>query len=161
MSWYYSKNGTQLGPVEAGEFLAKCAGGEVTATDLVWKEGMADWKQAGQVPELGLTAPQVSTPPPISRGNVRITQPPAMEASRLERVPNYLWQSIVATVFCCQPFGIVGIVYAAKVDGMVARGDIVGARVASKAAKMWTNLAVVGWVVVMLIILVAAGLSQG
>ena len=32
-------------------------------------------------------------------------------------VPNYLAHSILATLFCCMPFGIVSIVYAAQVNG--------------------------------------------
>lgn len=55
-------------------------------------------------------------------------------------VPNYLWQSIVATVLCCVPFGVVAIVYAAKVDTLVAQGDVPAAVEASKKAKLWTNL---------------------
>lgn len=56
-------------------------------------------------------------------------------------VPNYLVQSILATIFCCQPFGIVGIVFAAQVDGKVAAGDYAGAVVASDNAKRWTLIA--------------------
>ena len=33
------------------------------------------------------------------------------------QVPNYLVQSILVTLFCCLPFGIVAIVYAAQVNG--------------------------------------------
>ena len=49
MSWYYSKNGTQLGPVTEQELKAKGGSGEVLATDLVWKEGMPDWLPFGQL----------------------------------------------------------------------------------------------------------------
>jgi len=52
MQWYYSKNGTQLGPVEQHELLAKIAAGEVTTSDLVWREGLPDWVLCGQVQEL-------------------------------------------------------------------------------------------------------------
>ncbi|NER07984.1 MAG: CD225/dispanin family protein [Okeania sp. SIO3C4] len=33
-----------------------------------------------------------------------------------ENVPSYLTQAILITVFCCLPFGIVAIVYAAQVN---------------------------------------------
>jgi hypothetical protein len=52
MQWYYSKNGTQLGPIGDEEIKAKIASGEVASTDLVWKDGMGDWLPAGQVGEL-------------------------------------------------------------------------------------------------------------
>ena len=41
------------------------------------------------------------------------------------------------TIFCCLPFGIVSIVYAAQVNGLVTVGDIDSARKASKSAKTW------------------------
>lgn len=53
-------------------------------------------------------------------------------------IPNYLIQSIVVTVFCCLPFGIPAIVYAAQVNGKIQAGDIQGATDASKKAKMWS-----------------------
>ena len=38
-------------------------------------------------------------------------------------IKSYLAESILITVLCCLPFGIVGIVYASKVSGLVAAGD--------------------------------------
>ena len=38
-------------------------------------------------------------------------------------VPNYLVQAILTTIFCCLPFGIVAIVFAAQVNGKLA-GEI-------------------------------------
>ena len=52
-------------------------------------------------------------------------------------VPNYLVQSILATLFCCLPFGIVAIVFAAQVNGKLQANDYPGALQASKSAKMW------------------------
>ena len=52
MQWYYSKNGTQLGPVEENELRSKIASGEVSPADLVWRDGMTDWLPSARVPEL-------------------------------------------------------------------------------------------------------------
>ena len=52
-------------------------------------------------------------------------------------VPNHLVWAILVTIFCCLPFGIVSIVYAAQVNGKLAAGDIDGARQASSNAKTW------------------------
>jgi hypothetical protein len=41
------------------------------------------------------------------------------------------------TLFCCLPFGIVAIVYAAQVSGKIAEGDYRGARAASSNAATW------------------------
>ena len=53
-------------------------------------------------------------------------------------VPNYLVFAILATVFCCLPAGIPAIVFAAQVNGKLQAGDVAGAQVASKNAKMWS-----------------------
>ena len=52
-------------------------------------------------------------------------------------VPNHLVWAILVTIFCCLPFGIVSIVYAAQVNGLVAVGKFDSARQASENAKMW------------------------
>lgn len=54
-----------------------------------------------------------------------------------ERPPNYLVQAILVTIFCCMPFGIVAIIFAAQVDGKAASGDIEGACDYSNKARMW------------------------
>ena len=41
---------------------------------------------------------------------------PGRAYPRAERPSTYLVLSILVTIFCCLPFGIVGIVYASKVD---------------------------------------------
>lgn len=165
MSWYYSKNGTQLGPVTEQELSEKVSGGEVSASDLIWKEGMPDWKPASQVPEFSGMISNVPAPTNSGgTGNIPMAQPPAYSSSQFHpNIPNYLWQSIVSTILCCMPFGVVAIVYAAKVDGLVARGDIAGAEAASKSAKTWVTAAVGSWLVIMAIylILVFAGLAAG
>lgn len=52
-------------------------------------------------------------------------------------VPNYLVQSILVTLCCCLPFGIVGIVYAAQVNSLLRAGDGAGAKKASDSARLW------------------------
>jgi hypothetical protein len=52
-------------------------------------------------------------------------------------IPSYLAQAILVTLFCCLPFGIVSIVYAAQVNGKAAAGDVAGATSASNSARTW------------------------
>lgn len=54
------------------------------------------------------------------------------------KLPNYLVQSILVTLFCCLPFGVVGIVYAAQVNAKLQVGDVAGAQEASRKAKNWS-----------------------
>ena len=67
-------------------------------------------------------------------------EPPTEEAYHL-KPNNWLWQSIVATIFCCLPFGIVGIIYAAKVDSLYYTGKYAEAERWAKYAKTWTLIA--------------------
>lgn len=60
-------------------------------------------------------------------------------------IPNYLVQSILVTICCCLPLGIVAIINSAKVNGLVAAGKYREAEEASAAAKKWSTIgAVVG-----------------
>jgi len=49
---------------------------------------------------------------------------------------NLVW-AILVTIFCCLPFGIVAIVYAAQVDAMLNSGDYEGACESSEKARNW------------------------
>ncbi|MCL2683377.1 MAG: CD225/dispanin family protein [Bacteroidales bacterium] len=49
--------------------------------------------------------------------------------------PTYLWQSVVVTVFCCLPLGIVAIVFAAQVSSRWHGHDYDGAMHSSKVAR--------------------------
>ncbi len=62
-------------------------------------------------------------------------------AAQPAHVPNYLVQAILVTIFCCLPFGIVAIVFAAQVNGKVQMGDHLGALQASKQAKLFSWIA--------------------
>src|SRR5689334_12417604 len=92
---------------------------------------------------LSAGAPSSYTPPP----------PPsfgAPSAGAGANIPNYLWQSIVVTLCCCLPLGIVSIIFAAQVNSKLAQGDIAGAQEASQKAKMFLLIGVgvglVSWI---------------
>ncbi len=59
------------------------------------------------------------------------------------KVPNNLVLAIISTVCCCLPFGIASIVFAAQVDGFVARGELDKAVVASEKAKNWAIASII------------------
>ena len=75
---------------------------------------------------------------------------------------NYLVESILVTIFCCLPFGIVGIVNAANVNSKWAAGDFEGAERASAEAKKWTKIGfIVGIVVIVLYVILVLTTSLG
>ncbi len=52
----------------------------------------------------------------------------------------WLAESILATLFCCLPLGIVGIVYSSKVTSLYASGHYDEAEAASAEAGKWTQI---------------------
>lgn len=52
----------------------------------------------------------------------------------------WLAESILVTIFCCLPFGIVGIVNAAKISMLFAEGRYDEAEHASRQAGKWTKI---------------------
>jgi hypothetical protein len=53
---------------------------------------------------------------------------------------NWLVESILVTIFCCLPFGIVGIIKAANVNSKHMGGDVNGALADSASAGKWTKI---------------------
>ncbi len=78
--------------------------------------------------------------------------------------PSYLVWAILTTLFCCLPFGIVSIVFAARVDSKYNAGDVAGSREASEQAKKWAIVSAVTSLVLVaiwfgIVLLAAAGSS--
>ena len=71
----------------------------------------------------------------------------------------YLVWSILVTLFCCLPFGIPAIVFAAKISSCNERGDYPGAEEAARKAKIWTIVsAVVGFVLLLVLVVIYGSL---
>lgn len=71
-------------------------------------------------------------------------------------IPNNLVWAILSTLFCCLPLGVVSIIYAAKVDGLAAAGDIQGAQQASDNAKKWAIISAVALIALCVIYILFA-----
>ena len=88
-------------------------------------------------------------------------QPPGYGRPMGPKPSNYLVQAILTTLFCCLPFGIVSIVYAAQVDSKYNAGDYAGALASSKNAKTWAWVSFgIGLVVILGYLLVAIAASS-
>jgi Interferon-induced transmembrane protein len=57
---------------------------------------------------------------------------------------NWLVESILVTIFCCLPFGIVAIINASNVNSRLALGDYAGAQEASLNAGKWVKYGLIG-----------------
>jgi membrane protease subunit (stomatin/prohibitin family) len=61
--WFIGAGGQQQGPFDAAGLAGQAASGVLTRATLVWKADMAQWTEAGQIPEL--TQLFAATPPPL------------------------------------------------------------------------------------------------
>ena len=153
MGFYVLENGERKGPYTIEELRQ----GKLSPDTLVWTEGETGWRKAGEMPALAGLFP--SSIPPV---------PPAEEAAPRPPMPKtWLVESILVMVLCCLPFGLVGLVYASKVETAYWAKDYAQAGRYSQSAKKWTLWGVgcaAGCVVLyLLIVLVAAvaGLAVG
>lgn len=61
--WYYAHDGQQKGPVPISELQRLAGEGDFDPEkDLVWQEGLPDWKPASMIPELASLTQPVETP---------------------------------------------------------------------------------------------------
>lgn len=116
MEFYLLVNNEKEGPYQL-EDLTRV---NLTAETLVWSLGFVAWKKAKEIPELSAVLSSIPPPPPIVMPKT------------------WLLESILATCFCCLPFGVVGLVYATKIDSCFAVGNYKRANYCSQQAKKWT-----------------------
>jgi hypothetical protein len=69
--WHVSLDGQQSSALQLqlAQVQQYIQSGQVNASTMVWKTGLASWMPAGQVPELaGLLGGGLASPPPMSSG---------------------------------------------------------------------------------------------
>lgn len=69
---------------------------------------------------------------------------------------NYLIESILITIFCCQPFGIVSFVYASQVNSKYTAGDYEALQ-SSKEAKKWIKWGFISGLIIVILFLLFYG----
>lgn len=94
-------------------------------------------------PNCGKELPDGSTSCGFCNQPFNFASPNGGESNKnyVPRPKTWLVESILATLFCCLPFGVVGIVYATKVDSLIQQGLIDEAQKASDNARTWTLVA--------------------
>ena len=154
--YYYTDGKERYGPFTMEQLRAK----NITLDTLVWKEGMPDWVAAKNVSDLEALFQTAD-----------LTQPPVIYpyTPQLPELPpkNWLVESILVTILCCLPFGIVGIINATKVESLWNSGQKEAALQASREAAKWVKLGVIVAVVCLALYLiliffgVMAGIGSG
>ena len=127
--YYYTDGKERFGPFSLEELGSK----RISKETLVWMEGLTDWIPAGNLAELQTLFPMgLPNIPPVGSpySPVMMEKPPK----------NWLVESILVTLLFCIPFGIVGIVYATKVETLWNSGQQEAAIKASKDAGKWVRI---------------------
>ena len=116
------RDGVQQGPFS----LAELPSLGITPDTMIWYEGLAAWSRADNAP---LTASMFSTD---DAGNVVARV--AVEDTR-KCPPTYLMWSILLTICCCNPVGIIPIILGSTVSSKFRSMDFEGARKASEQTE--------------------------
>lgn len=149
MKYYIAVNNQHQGPYTVEELKSM----NIAPETYVWCEGMAEWTKASDVeeirqimvepsipsmPQAGPAVPPPCTPvqpqPMYAAGGTAPQQSPVVPPK------SWLVESILVTLFCCLPFGIVGIIKAAETNSAISRGDYAAAEASSRDAGKWTKI---------------------
>lgn len=137
-TWYYAQNNQQLGPVPLATLQAMAHSGQLSTEDLVWREGMANWTPAGQVPGIfgapaapagpahgGWQGQPVGGPGYAPAGypaQIGYRSQPMGQSYKKEATNAFIW-SLVG-LLCCQLLGIVALIQANNaIQAMDASGN--------------------------------------
>lgn len=162
-SYFIARDGQQFGPYVVQELQRYLAEGRIFQSDLAWTQGMQSWSPVSQV--LGNASSSVALPrpaPPARTQYQTLRDYPHSNPSHPQRShtvivkpQNFMTSAILATLFCCIPFGIVSIVYASQVDSKFSAGDYDGAQEASSKAKNWYHAALISGILIGVIVFIA------
>ena len=132
---------------------------------------MPNWARVADVPEVreamslgGSTPPVYGTSPQPIYGQANVVQPTYASNGPTGFMPKtWLTESILVTLFCCLPFGIVGIINASRVESRYRVGDMNGAQQASMEAGRWTKIGFFGAIagIILYILLIVGGVFSG
>ncbi len=130
--YFYTDGVNVFGPFTLEELQDE----KITRETKIWFQELGEWKPAGEISQLADIFKFI--PPPIV---TKTSNYNVMDYLNDQKPPKtWLVESILVTLFCCLPFGIAGIVNAAKVESRFYAGDFEGAQRASENAKKWTMI---------------------
>ena len=82
-----------------------------------------------------------------------------MENGNQPKPNNHLVIAIISTIACCLITGIVSIIYSTQVNSKYEQGDYAGAVAASKNAKLWALIGIIGGGLLFLILFLIYGVA--
>ncbi|MEG0499639.1 MAG: CD225/dispanin family protein [Rikenellaceae bacterium] len=159
--FYIDTLGRQQGPRSIQQLANE---GVISPNTMVWCQGMKDWGRAGDIEELQALCmnhpqevEQQAIPPLIHTTPTYVSEEKPKEPSP----HSWLIESILSTFLCCPITGIIGIIYASKVEELWTKGLYSEARSAANTAKILfivgMSLLVVSTLGYLIIMLAAVG----
>lgn len=152
VQYYYTDGKERFGPFSIEELKDK----PITPQTLVWKEGLPDWVPANTLADLNTFF--LESPEELS------TVSKSQTAHSLSVAPkNWLIESVLVTIFCCLPIGIVGIILALLVDTLWKEGHKEAAERLSLEAGKWVKYGIIFGVIALILymLLMSAGILTG
>lgn len=149
VQYYYTDGKERFGPLTIEELKQKA----ITPETLVWKEGLPDWVPANTLSDLKeLFDVAEDIPHQIQPTGTLSPQP-----------KNWLIESVLVTIFCCLPLGIVGIILALLVDSLWREGHYEASKRLSLEAGRWVRYGVIFGVIALIIymLLISSGIMTG
>ncbi len=154
--FYYADGKERFGPYTLEELKSM----NINQETRVWTEGWVAWVPARNLSDLQSLfsmTPEASMPVPTPYSSPMIEAPPK----------NWLVESVLITLLCCLPLGIVGIIHATKVESLWNSGQRDAAIKASKEAAKWVKLGLILGIIgialyiILLVFGVLAGIGSG
>lgn len=165
-NWFVGRDGNRQGPVSAETLRRMAASGQLSPSDLVWREGMSDWAPAGAIRGVfpGPGEPLVPGVAPNPYASPAATDPWPHEASPgdsiryaeyLPRVGAALLDGIFLFLMQCVPGALVGVFFA------VLAGDDPDAQAAGAAVAQLFSSAIGMVISVIYYVTLESSLKQG
>jgi hypothetical protein len=164
--WYYAKDGQQAGPIAQDELQGYFRDNRLALDTNVWRDGMANWMPANQVPDLmaGVSGGMLTQPAAGAAPYMQV-QPQPTNSMALTSMILGLLGLFVAWIFTAIPAVICGHIARKQIrtsgglqtgDGMALTGLITGYLVI-----VLTILMVIGFVVFLFVVMDATSSSSG
>jgi len=134
-NWYVEQGGQRIGPISLDAVRQMAASGRISAGDLVWSEGMANWQRADTQPWFtGGGAPPQLAPMSSSEGGGLFK---GGEAFVQSEPPSLIGWSVAVLLCCCIPGGVVGLIYGNRSKKEFAQGNYQAAWSTYETGKNW------------------------
>ncbi|MFP6888022.1 MAG: CD225/dispanin family protein [Opitutales bacterium] len=135
-SYWLHRDGQRYGPYEKNNLEKYLSTGNAGREDRIQGVDSGKWTTVGQV----VGKAKVAT----AENQQLITRKTSINPQKRFRPPKpespMVW-AVLATLCCCQPLGVVAIVYATQVDSKYSAGDYNGAQQSAEKAKSWCWIA--------------------